>query len=85
MPVLSVCARRTQVNEHCRVFQDQQNGLPAPTVPYDHSQAFRPGVDNYVTTLDSLRKIKKVFSITPQTSGSVSCTSTNSTLSSRTR
>ena len=61
MPVLSVCARRTQVNEHCRVFQDEQNGLPAPTVPYDHSQAFRPGVDNYVTTLDSLRKIKKVF------------------------
>ena len=60
LPVLSICAIRTQVTEHCRVFGDADHGLPARTVHYQNiPDDFKPGVDNCVTTLDSLLRIKE--------------------------
>ena len=62
--VLSICARKTQVDEHCRVFRAEHTGLQGRTMRYDDKKIlsdFRPGDDNYVTTVDSLTKIKDVF------------------------
>ena len=57
MPLLSVCCRISQVQEHCKTFK---RALPGRTVKYDDIEArrdFKPGVDNYITTVDSLHKI----------------------------
>ena len=64
MLVLSVCHLITQVQEHDKVFRDKENGLPTETIKYDDTEAlrrFQPGVHNYITTLDSLPKIKKLL------------------------
>jgi hypothetical protein len=55
MRVISVCCRITQVEEHCKTFQQK---LSSATVTYNTLADFKPGVHNCVTTLDSLHKLE---------------------------
>jgi hypothetical protein len=59
MRVISVCCWITQVEEHCKTFQQR---FSSATVTYNTLADFKPGVHNCVTPLDSLHKVEAIQS-----------------------
>ena len=71
-PVLAVSCRLTQVDEHAKVFSNTASGLPGRTFAYNEegmAANFRGGHDNYVTTLNSLAKVRDIWCKDSRTAG----------------
>jgi len=67
MPIISICERITQVQQHVQAFR--KAGIPTKQYDDPDVSQFQPGIDSLVTTIDSLPKIRRLLIDTEENAG----------------
>ena len=67
MPIISICERITQVQQHVQAFR--KAGIPTKQYDDPDVSQFQPGIDSLVTTIDSLPKIRRLLMDTEGNAG----------------